>query len=74
MDKRDIVEQLQDACDLAMNPLKLERLCGNAKIEIERLRSAIAAIQQRSADNTDDRETVYAVHHMALTALTPNAK
>jgi len=38
MDKRDIVEQLQDACDLATDKRELERLCGNAKIEIERLR------------------------------------
>lgn len=41
MDARDIVEQLQDACDLATDKRELERLCGNAKTEIERMRSLL---------------------------------
>ena len=45
MDTRDIVEQLQDACDLATDKRELERLCGNAKEEIKRLRTDNAQLQ-----------------------------
>ena len=59
MDTRDIVEQLQDACDLAMNPLKLERLCGNAKIEIERLRDLCRQLYE--AEQTKNQQDWTAV-------------
>ena len=60
MDTRDIVEQLQDACDLATDKRELERLCGNAKIEIVRLREgqkvAGAAVEETCHEATYLRE------------------
>lgn len=41
--------------------------------EIERLRVVVLAIEQRAANNLNDRETVYAVYAMAKAALMPNA-
>jgi len=43
MDQRDIVEQLQDACELQTDKRELERLCGNARAEILNLRAMYAA-------------------------------
>ena len=37
--------------------------------EVRRLRTALEAIEQRAADNLDDRETVYAVHKIATATL-----
>jgi len=43
MDQRDIVEQLQDACELQTDKRELERLCGNARSEIMNLRALCAS-------------------------------
>ena len=52
----------------------MKECCGGPMSEeIDRLRAAILAIEDRAADNTDDRETVHAAHKMAREVLTTNA-
>ena len=66
MDTRDIVEQLQDACDLATDKRELEWLCGNAKAEILRLRLALATLFQAANELHDeiDKQTYDEKRHI----------
>lgn len=61
-DARDVVP-VAFARTLEIRKASLER-------ENARLREALKAIEQRAADNTNDRETVYAVHALARQAAT----
>lgn len=58
-EERDIAEQLQIATELQTDKRDLERLCGDAKLEILRLRKALAKAvevfdwQEKAARPTD---------------------
>ena len=56
----DIVAQLQDACDFATEPRELERLCGNARIEIVKLRALLRRIADQTMYSANGRTVIRA--------------
>ncbi len=64
-DTRKEYEARGECFDCSEHEEEIERL----EEKVERLREALLAIQQRADENQNDRETVYAMYHLAANAL-----